>query len=85
MHAPHSYQPKDTAGKLAKGFLRNPLTPILGIFLLVIGYMALMLMPREENPQMVVSGSTVIVALPGATASEVENVIVKPSYFEYQI
>lgn len=78
MHAPHSLQPKDSAGKLAKGFLRNPLTPILGIFLLVIGYMALMLMPREENPQMVVSGSTVIIALPGATASEVENVIVKP-------
>ncbi|MCI4405656.1 MAG: efflux RND transporter permease subunit [Sulfuricurvum sp.] len=78
MHAPHSYQPKNSAGKLAKAFLRNPLTPILGIFLLVIGYMALMLMPREENPQMVVSGSTVIVALPGATASEVENVIVKP-------
>ncbi|MBD3798676.1 efflux RND transporter permease subunit [Sulfuricurvum sp.] len=78
MHAPHSYQPKDYAGKLAKGFLRNPLTPILGIFLLVIGYMSLVLMPREENPQMVVSGSTVIVALPGATASEVENVIVKP-------
>nr|WP_310440438.1 efflux RND transporter permease subunit [Sulfuricurvum sp.] len=78
MHAPLSYQPTDSAGKLAKGFLRNPLTPILGIFLLVIGYMALMLMPREENPQMVVSGSTVIIALPGATASEVQNVIVKP-------
>jgi multidrug efflux pump subunit AcrB len=78
MHSFPSYQPKDSAGKLAKGFLRNPLTPILGIFLLVIGYMALMLMPREENPQMVVSGSTVIIALPGATASEVENVIVKP-------
>ena len=78
MHTPHSYQPTDSAGKLAKGFLRNPLTPILGIFLLVIGYMALMMMPREENPQMVVSGSTVIIALPGATASEVENVIVKP-------
>ncbi|MDD5717283.1 MAG: efflux RND transporter permease subunit [Sulfuricurvum sp.] len=78
MHIPHSYVPKDSAGKLAKGFLRNPLTPILGIFLLAIGYMALMLMPREENPQMVVSGSTVIIALPGATAAEVENVIVKP-------
>lgn len=78
MNPSHSYQPKDSAGKLAKGFLRNPLTPILGIFLLVIGYMSLMLMPREENPQMVVSGSTVIIALPGATASEVENVIVKP-------
>jgi len=78
MHASHSYHPKDSAGKLAKGFIRNPLTPILGVFLLVIGYLALIMMPREENPQMVVSGSTVIIALPGATASEVENVIVKP-------
>ena len=78
MHPSHSYQPKDIAGKLAKSFIRNPLTLILGIFLLAIGYLALILMPREENPQMVVSGSTVIVALPGATAGEVENVVVKP-------
>lgn len=73
-----SYEPKDFAGKLACGFLRNPLTPILGIFLLIIGYIALTMMPREENPQMVVSGSTVIIAMPGATASEIENVIIKP-------
>jgi multidrug efflux pump subunit AcrB len=73
-----SYQPQDWAGKLARGFLRNPLTPILGIFLLVIGYIALIMMPREENPQMVVSGSTVIIAMPGATASEIENVIIRP-------
>ncbi len=78
MHTQHSYKPKDAAGKLAKSFLRNPLTPILGVFLLAIGYLALILMPREENPQMVVSGSTVIIALPGATAKEVENVVVKP-------
>jgi multidrug efflux pump subunit AcrB len=73
-----SYKPQDIAGKLAHGFLRNPLTPILGTFLLIIGYIALMMMPREENPQMVVSGSTVIIAMPGATASEIENVIIKP-------
>jgi multidrug efflux pump subunit AcrB len=72
------YQPTDSAGKLAKGFLRNPLTVVLGIFLLAIGYMALMVMPREENPQMVVSGSTVIVALPGASAAEIQKVIVRP-------
>jgi len=76
---PHrSFEPKDIAGKLAKTFIRNPLTSILGVFLLSIGYLALVLMPREENPQMIVSGSTVIIALPGATANEVENVIVKP-------
>ena len=72
------YNPKDIAGKLAKTFLRNPLTSVLGISLLVIGYLALMIMPREENPQMVVSGSTVIVALPGASAKEIEKIIVQP-------
>ena len=72
------YAPTDMAGKLAKSFLRNPLTMVLGVFLLVLGYLSLEVMPREENPQMVVSGSTVIVALPGATAEEVERVIVKP-------
>lgn len=73
-----SYIPKDIAGKLASGFLRNPLTIVLGVFLLVIGYLALMIMPREENPQMVVSGSTVIVALPGASAAEIQKVIINP-------
>ncbi|MDD3476632.1 MAG: AcrB/AcrD/AcrF family protein, partial [Sulfurimonas sp.] len=52
------YKPTDIAGKLAAGFLRNPLTIVLGVFLLLIGYLALNIMPREENPQMVVSGST---------------------------
>lgn len=72
------YEPKNIAGKLAKYFLHSPLTLILGVFLLSLGYLSLLIMPREENPQMVVSGSTVIVALPGATAKEVEKVIVKP-------
>jgi multidrug efflux pump subunit AcrB len=72
------YQPTNVAGKLAKGFLNNPLTLVLGIFLLVIGYISLEVMPREENPQMTVSGSNIIVALPGASAKEVERVIVKP-------
>ena len=72
------YEPTDSAGKLARTFLRNPLTVVLGIFLLAIGYLSLIIMPREENPQMVVSGSTVIVALPGASAEQVQKVIVRP-------
>jgi multidrug efflux pump subunit AcrB len=73
-----NYIPSDVAGKLAKGFIRNPLTALLGISLLILGYISLEIMPREENPQMVVSGSTVIVAMPGATAAEIDEVIVKP-------
>jgi len=72
------YEPTDIAGKLAKSFLRSPLTIVLGAFLIAIGYLSLIIMPREENPQMVVSGSTVIVALPGASAAQIEKVIVRP-------
>jgi multidrug efflux pump subunit AcrB len=78
MNKHKQYIPKDIAGKLAKTFIRNPLTLVLGIFLLAIGYISLEVMPREENPQMVISGSTVIVALPGANAKEVQKIIVEP-------
>jgi multidrug efflux pump subunit AcrB len=69
---------KDIAGRLAYGFLKNPLTALLGIFLLVLGYLALEVTPREEDPQISISGGTIIVPAPGATPKEVENVILKP-------
>ncbi len=72
------YEVKDVAGKLAIGFLKNPLTAVLGIVLLALGWIALSTMPREEDPQIAISGGAVIVAMPGATPAEVENIIVKP-------
>ncbi|HIQ47053.1 MAG TPA: efflux RND transporter permease subunit [Sulfurovum sp.] len=72
------YQVINVAGKLAKGFLRNPLTPVLGAILLLVGYIALNTMPREEDPQIAISGGAIIVALPGASPKEIENVIVNP-------
>ena len=73
-----TYQVTDIAGKLARGFLRNPLTFTLGIVLIAIGWISLEVMPREEDPQIAISGGAVIVAMPGATPQEIENVIVKP-------
>ncbi len=35
-------------------------------------------MPREEDPQIAISGGAVIVAMPGATPKEVENIIINP-------
>lgn len=72
------YEIINVAGKLAKGFLRNPLTIVLGAMLLLVGYIALNTMPREEDPQIAISGGAVIVAMPGATPKEIENIIVKP-------
>ena len=73
-----NYKIKDVAGHLAKAFLHNPLTPLLGIFILLIGYMSLVVTPREEDPQIDISGGTIIVALPGSTPKEIERVIIKP-------
>ena len=78
MEEKKEYQVINVAGTLAKGFLNNPLTAVLGIFLLLMGYMALNIMPREEDPQIAISGGAVIVVMPGATPEEIENVIVKP-------
>ncbi|MBN2250260.1 MAG: efflux RND transporter permease subunit, partial [Campylobacterales bacterium] len=72
------YQVTDVAGKLAKGFLRNPLTAVLGAFLILMGYLALNIMPREEDPQIAISGGAVIVPMPGASPKEIENVIINP-------
>ena len=72
------YTPKDYAGKLAKGFLLSPLTALVGIALLLLGFLSLQIMPREEDPQIAISGGAVIVPMPGATPQEIERIIVNP-------
>lgn len=73
-----NYQPKNIAGKIAAIFLHNPITPVLAVVILLLGFVSLQLIPQEEDPQMQISGGSIIVALPGATPKEVENVIIKP-------
>ncbi|HIP28899.1 MAG TPA: efflux RND transporter permease subunit [Sulfurovum sp.] len=78
MQEKKEYEVINIAGKLAKGFIRSPLTALLGVFLLIMGYLALNTMPREEDPQISISGGAVMVVLPGATPKEIENIIVNP-------
>ena len=74
----NDYKIRNIAGVLAKVFLKNPLTPILIVTILGLGFISLNTMPREEDPQIEVSGGAVIVALPGATPKEILNAIIKP-------
>ncbi len=71
-------EPSNIAGRLAKIFIDHPLTLMLGLFILAMGYVSLEISPREANPQIVVAGGAVIVPYPGTKASEIYNVIVKP-------
>ncbi|WP_024790718.1 MULTISPECIES: efflux RND transporter permease subunit [unclassified Lebetimonas] len=66
------------AGKLARTFLKNPLTPVIALALILMGLIAILLTPREENPQIDVPAANVIVVYPGASSKEVQNVIVEP-------
>ena len=66
------------AGRLAKIFIEHPLTLMLSIFILAMGYVTLQVSPREANPQIVVAGGAVIVPYPGVKASEIQKVIVEP-------
>ncbi len=66
------------AGKLARAFLTSKLTLLTIVAVTLTGTLALMVTPREYNPQIVVPAANIIVAKPGATPAEVENLIVKP-------
>ncbi len=68
----------NSAGKLARMFLKNPLTPVIAITLILMGLIAVLFTPREENPQIDVPAANVIVMYPGASSKEVQNIIVEP-------
>jgi multidrug efflux pump subunit AcrB len=66
------------AGSLADSFIESKLTPLLIAVSILIGIGAVMLLPREEEPQIVVPMVDVFVAMPGASPREVEQRITKP-------
>ncbi len=72
------YKIKNIAGYLAKAFLNNPITSILAFSILALGYISLIMMPREEDPQISVSGGSVIVMMPGSSPEEITNAVLKP-------
>ncbi len=66
------------AGRLAAAFVGSKLTPIGLIASLLLGLLALSLLPREEEPQIKVPMIDVMVSMPGATAKEVEQRLAVP-------
>ncbi|MFN3843778.1 MAG: efflux RND transporter permease subunit [Rehaibacterium terrae] len=66
------------SGRLAAAFQANPLTPILAIAGLLLGLIAVMITPREEEPQIDVTMANVFVPFPGAPAEDVENLVTYP-------
>jgi len=69
---------ENIAGTLAKRFIKHPLTLMLSVFILAMGYISLEFSAREANPQIVIAGGTVIVPYPGRSSDEIQNMIIKP-------
>ncbi len=72
------YESKNIAGSLAKSFLNSPLTMVMIVSILALGFIALEVMPREEDPQIEVSGGSIMIVIPGSTPREINNVVIKP-------
>src|SRR5512134_363795 len=66
------------SGRVARLFLDSELTPLLGITALLLGLFAVLVTPREEEPQINVTMANVIVPFPGASALQVENLVATP-------
>ena len=62
-------------GKIVEAFLTSKLPIIFIIACLLSGLVALVLTPREEEPQIVVPVVDVMINFPGASAAEVENLV----------
>jgi len=72
-------QPKfNSAGRLADFFATSKLTLLFILACTLFGAMAILLTPREENPQIVVPGAEIQVMLPGASAEELEDLVIRP-------
>ncbi|MCC7199981.1 MAG: efflux RND transporter permease subunit, partial [Gammaproteobacteria bacterium] len=70
--------PLGLSGRIARYFLTNELTPLLAVFGLLLGLFAVLVTPREEEPQIDVTFANVIVPFPGAGAAQVESLVAEP-------
>jgi len=66
------------SGRLAGAFIDSKLTPLVILSSILLGFGAVLVLPREEEPQIIVPMIDVFVQMPGASAKEVEERVTKP-------
>ncbi|GAB1490039.1 efflux RND transporter permease subunit [Opitutaceae bacterium] len=71
-------KPHGLAGRLAAYFVESKLTPIAIIVSIALGLFSVLMLPREEEPQIKVPMVDVIVAMSGASPQEIENRVTRP-------
>ncbi|MEH6826171.1 MAG: efflux RND transporter permease subunit [Motiliproteus sp.] len=67
------------SGRIAAAFQHSALTPLLAIMGLLLGIFAVLVTPKEEEPQIDVTFADVYIPFPGATPEEVESLVTNPA------
>ena len=67
------------SGRIAAAFQRAQITPLLALVAFLLGVFAVMVTPREEEPQINVTMANVIAPFPGASVREVEQMVAIPA------
>ncbi len=70
--------PLGIAGRIAQSFIDSKLTLLIVIASLLLGVFAVVMLPREEEPQIKVPMVDVLVSMPGSGAKEVEERATRP-------
>ncbi len=66
------------AGRVAHAFINSKLTPLIIAASILLGVGAVLMLPREEEPQIIVPMIDIFVQMPGASAKEVEERVTRP-------
>jgi multidrug efflux pump subunit AcrB len=67
------------SGRLAAAFQANALTPLLALVALLLGLFAVLVTPREEEPQINVTMANVLIPFPGASSADVQSMVARPA------
>ncbi len=67
------------SGRIAKFFLTSQLTPLIALMAAMLGVFAIIVTPREEEPQINVTMANVFIPFPGASPKDVEQLVATPA------
>ncbi len=71
-------KPLGIAGGLTRAFIRSPLTPLIILAALAVGLVALVSLPREEEPQISVPLVDIHIQAPGLRAEDAVKLVTEP-------
>jgi len=72
-------RPLGIAGRTARAFQQNALTPLIALAVLLLGIFAVLVTPREEEPQIDVTMANVMIGFPGASSADVQSLVAAPA------